>query len=166
MPRFSQCVTSGGWVSCLGGFSKKKKSGGWFEPPRIRRRNKPAPAAYTGMAEVVECLIEMGATADLATRAGETILHMACEAGDLDTTNQGFSDGSPRGGGSCWPAAKKSRPTVGSPPAYENPWRQYHPQLPGGPHEGQRLEGVRQPEGQGRIYCPALSRPPPVHRVR
>lgn len=60
------------------------------------------------MAEVVECLIEMGATADLATRAGETILHMACEAGDLDTTNQGFSDGSPRGGGSCWPAAKKS----------------------------------------------------------
>eukprot|EP00668_Euglena_longa_P012104 GGOE01014531.1.p1 GENE.GGOE01014531.1~~GGOE01014531.1.p1 ORF type:complete len:499 (-),score=102.72 GGOE01014531.1:192-1688(-) len=60
--------------------------------PVINARNKAGYvalqyAAYTGMAEVVECLIEMGATADLVTRCGESILHMACEAGDLDTTN-------------------------------------------------------------------------------
>mmetsp|Transcript_56723 Transcript_56723/g.101143 ORF Transcript_56723/g.101143 Transcript_56723/m.101143 type:complete len:495 (-) Transcript_56723:1586-3070(-) len=44
-------------------------------------------AAYTGLAEVVADLLEIGAKPDVLTPGGQTILQIACEAGDLDTTN-------------------------------------------------------------------------------
>jgi ankyrin repeat protein len=58
----------------------------------INARNKAGCVAlqyatYTGLAEVVEVLIEMGASEEVTLRGEETVLHVACEAGDLDTAN-------------------------------------------------------------------------------